>query len=100
MMNRQNKIKNMKIYDRLAFINIECVRSNNNDFESFYDFKYKKQDIVKCRYVKNIRILTENNLDLEEFGEIVMSLKKLNTIEKHFNLEYKKPGQKLYSILR
>ena len=91
-----NKI-NMNIHHRKHLIKIECTRSNKNDFESFYDFKFKNQDLLKCRYVNNIRILTEEQLNLDDFGNIIINLKKLKTIEKHFSFNSKDFGCPIFT---
>ena len=60
-------------------------------------FKFKKQDLFKCRYVNNIRILTEEQLNLDDFGNIIINLKKLNTIEKHFSFNSKDFGCPIFT---
>ena len=87
----------MNIHYRMDLIKIECTRSNKNEFESFYDFKFKNQDLYKCRYVNNIRILTEEQLNLDDFGNIIINLKKLNTIEKHFSINSKDFGCPIFT---
>ena len=87
----------MNIYRRISLIRIECTKSNKNEFESFYDFKFKVQDLSKCRYVNNIRIFTEEQLSIDDFGDIIMNLKKLNTIEKHFSFNPKDSGCPIFT---
>jgi len=87
----------MNIHNRKHLIRIECTRSNKNEFESFYDFKFKTQDLSKCRYVNNIRILTEEQLNIDAFGDILMSLKKLNTIEKYLSFNPKDFGCPIFT---
>ena len=49
-----------------------------------YDFKIKNQDINKCKFITTINIQTEKQITIEEFGEILIQLKKLNTRHKNF----------------
>jgi len=90
----------MTIREKLQLLNIECIKSDKNDFESVYDFKLKNQEVNKCRFATNLRILTEEDLNVIEFGNIITSLKKLNAIEKHFQFSPYFPGEELFTIHR
>ena len=85
---------------RIIQLNIECVSSNKNKFESIYDFKFRDQDLTKCRFVNTIRIVTERDLDIIEFGNVLANLKQLNAIEKHFQFSPYFPGEELFTIHR
>ena len=50
-----NKI-NMNINQRKHLIKIECTRSNKNDFESFYDFKFKNHQAIFFKISKYINL--------------------------------------------
>jgi hypothetical protein len=72
----------MTIREKIKLLNIVCVNSERNEFEFFYDFKLKDQLYKECIYTTHLRILTEQDLNQFEVGNILMNLKKLNTIEK------------------
>ena len=72
----------MTTREKLKLLNIVCVNSERNEFEFFYDFKLKDQLYKECIYTTHLRILTEQDLNQFEVGNILMNLKKLNTIEK------------------
>ena len=59
-----------------------CINSERNEFEFFYDFKLKDQLYNDCIFTTHLRILTEQDLNQYEVGDVLMNLKKLNTIEK------------------
>ncbi len=72
----------MTIRERLKLLDIVCINSERNEFEFFYDFKYKNQLHNECLYTTHLRIFTEHDLTTPEVGGVLTSLKKLNTIEK------------------
>ncbi len=90
----------MTISEKLQLLNIECIKSDKNDFESVYDFKLKNQEVNKCRFATNLRILTEEDLNVIEFGNIITSLKKLNTIEKGYQFLPHIAGELIFTIHR
>jgi hypothetical protein len=90
----------MTIREKLQLLNIECIKSDKNDFESVYDFKLKNQEVNKCRFATNLRILTEDDLNVIEFGNIITSLKKLNTIEKGYRFLPYIAGELIFTIHR
>ena len=75
--------------EKLNSLNIECIRSSQINFESVFDFKFKNQDLSKCKFVTNIRILSEKQFNIDDFGNVIMELKKFNTIQKNSSLDYK-----------
>ena len=85
-LNKNNMNKNTK----LNSLKIECIRSSQIDFDSVFDFKLKNQDLSKCKFVTSIRILSEKQFNINDFGDIIMELKKFNTIQKNSTLDYKK----------
>lgn len=80
-MNRQNK-NNMTIKEKLKLLDVVCINAERNEFEFFYDFKYKYQLHNKCLYTTHLRIFTEHDLTTPDIGNLLTSLRKLNTIEK------------------
>lgn len=88
MTNRQKIIK----------LNIECIMSNKNKFESVYDFKFRDQELKNCRFVNTVRIVTEKDLDIIQFGNVLANLQQLNAIEKHFQFSPYFPGEELFTI--
>lgn len=72
----------MTTRERLKLIDIECINTERNEFEFFYDFKFKDQLNNKCMYTTNFRVLTEQDLTISDVGNFLNSLKKLNTIER------------------
>ena len=83
---------------RIIKLNVECIMSNKNQFESIYDFKFRDQDLTKCRFFNIIRIVTERDLDIIEFGNVLANLNQLNAIEKHFQFSPCFPGEELFTI--
>jgi hypothetical protein len=83
---------------KILQLNIECVNSNKNKFESIYDFKFRNQDLTNCRFVNTIRIFSEEDLDIIEFGNVLANLKQLNVIEKHFQFSPYFAGENLFTI--
>ena len=83
---------------RIIKLNIECIMSNKNKFESIYDFKFRDQDLKNCRFVNTIRIITEKDLDIIQFGNVLANLQQLNALEKHFQFSPYFPGEELFTI--
>ena len=44
------------------------------------------------------RIVTEKDLDIIEFGNVLANLNQLNAIEKHFQFSPYFPGEELFTI--
>ena len=83
-------MKNPKLINNLQ-IEIMCHDKQEVEFtngrealETSYDFKIKNQDINKCKFITTINIKTENQITTDEFGEILIQLKKFNTRQKNF----------------
>ena len=83
-------MKNPKLINNLQ-IEIMCHDKQEVEFtngrealETSYDFKIKNQDINKCKFITTINIQTENQITTDEFGEILIQLKKFNTRQKNF----------------
>jgi hypothetical protein len=79
----------MNTNNKLNLLKIECTRAIQKNLESVFDFKIKNQDLSKCKFVVNIRILSEKQFNIDDFGDAIMELKKFNTIQKHSSLDYK-----------
>jgi hypothetical protein len=83
-------MKNQQLKENLQ-IEIMCHNKHEVEFtngrealETSYDFKIKNQDINKCKFITTINIQTEKQITTDEFGEILIQLKKLNTRHKNF----------------
>ena len=80
----------MNTNNKLNLLKIECTRAIQTNLESVFDFKLKNQDLSKCKFVVNIRIHSEKQFNIDDFGDVIMELKKFNTIQKHSSLDYKR----------
>ena len=83
-------MKNKQLKDNLQ-IEIMCHDKEEVEFtdgrealKTSYHFKIKNQDINKCKFITTINIQTEKQITTDEFGEILIQLKKLNTRHKNF----------------
>lgn len=73
----------MNVQDKLNKLKIECVRSNQIKYKSTFDFKLRNDKLEKCKFVFNIRILSENQLDVNCVGDIIDDLNKFNNIQRY-----------------
>jgi hypothetical protein len=73
----------MTTKEKLKLLDIVCVNSERNEFEFFYDFKLKRQIHNECLYTTHFRIFTQHDLTQDDIRDVLMSLKKLNTIERN-----------------
>ena len=83
-------MKNQKLINNLQ-IEIMCHDKEEVEFtdgrealKTSYDFKIKKQDINKCKFITTINIQTENKITIDEFSEILIQLKKSTPERKTF----------------
>ena len=83
-------MKNQKLINNLQ-IEIMCHDKDEVEFtdgrealKTSYHFKIKNQDINKCKFITTINIQTEKQITTDEFGEILIQLKKFNTRHKNF----------------
>ena len=74
----------MTTREKLKLLNIMCIDSEKKEFDTFYDFKFKDELHNECPFNTHLRIYTEEDLNILEFGKFLKSLNKLNTIEKGF----------------
>ena len=72
----------MTTRDKLKLLNIMCIDSERKDLDTFYDFKFKDELYNECPYTTHLRIYTNDELNILEFGKFLRSLNKLNKIEK------------------
>jgi hypothetical protein len=85
---------------KLNLLNIKCVKSEIEEFDQFYDFKFKDQIHNECKFTTHVRIFADRNLNILEFGEFLTSLKTLHTIEKKYKFYPYIDGELIFSTTR
>ena len=76
-----NKMQIEKMYNERQEVQFTDGREA---IETLYHFKIKNQDINQCKFMTTISIQTEKQIATEQFGEILIQLRKLNTRHKSF----------------